>query len=72
MRPLLYIDLDRCRECGRCQARTVCRTRAIVQLERGDAPVIEAARCMGCMVCVPVCPHGAICTAENGTRLPDA
>jgi MinD superfamily P-loop ATPase len=51
MRPLLYIDFDRCHECGRCQARTVCRTRAIIQLERGDAPVIEAslgeaARCL--------------------------
>jgi MinD superfamily P-loop ATPase len=60
MRPLLYVDFERCQGCGHCQARPICRTRAIVQPDRGDAPLIEVDRCMGCLVCVPACPHEAI------------
>jgi Fe-S-cluster-containing hydrogenase component 2 len=49
-----------CQTCSTCQARLVCKTRAIVQYERGDLPAIDASRCRGCMVCIPACPFGAV------------
>jgi MinD superfamily P-loop ATPase len=60
MRPMPYVDAELCKTCRRCRARRVCRTRAITQIEAGDLPLVEWERCLGCMVCVPECPHGAI------------
>ena len=60
MRPILYVDLQACHTCSKCQARLACKTRAIVQIERGDLPVIDAERCLGCQTCVPACPFGAV------------
>ena len=60
MRPILHVDMHACQTCSACQARAVCKTRAIVQLERGDLPAIDAARCRGCMVCIPACPFNAV------------
>ncbi len=54
------VDLERCRACRHCAARAVCRTKAIVQLDPGEAPMIDAGRCFGCLVCAPACPAGAI------------
>jgi Fe-S-cluster-containing hydrogenase component 2 len=60
VRPILRIDAYACQTCSACQARLVCKTRAIVQYERGDLPAIDASRCRGCMVCIPACPFGAV------------
>ena len=60
MRPILRIDTYACQTCSACQARLVCKTRAIVQYERGDLPAIDAGRCRGCMICIPACPFGAV------------
>lgn len=60
MRPILHVDTYTCRTCSICQARLVCKTRAIVQYERGDLPAIDASRCRGCMICIPACPFGAV------------
>jgi Fe-S-cluster-containing hydrogenase component 2 len=60
MRPILRVDTYVCQTCTTCQARLVCKTRAIVQYERGDLPAIEPERCRGCMVCIPACPFGAV------------
>jgi len=60
VRPFLLIDPRLCQACAACDAKAVCRMRAVVQLERGDLPVIESSRCRGCMICVPACPHGAV------------
>jgi dihydromethanopterin reductase (acceptor) len=53
-----------CLACPRCPARQVCRSKAIVQIDRGEPPFIDPSRCYGCQVCIPACPHGAI--ALNG------
>ncbi|MCX6030553.1 MAG: 4Fe-4S binding protein [Chloroflexi bacterium] len=67
MRPILRIDLHVCQTCTTCQARTVCKTRAIVQYERGDLPIVDASRCRGCMVCIRACPFGAVRNDERPT-----
>jgi MinD superfamily P-loop ATPase len=65
MRPILRVDTYLCQNCSTCQPRLVCRTRAIVQYERGDMPVIEHSRCRGCMVCIPACPFAALNRADR-------
>lgn len=49
-----------CLVCGKCQARDVCRTKAILQIDRDEPPFIDPSRCYGCRACIPVCPAGAI------------
>lgn len=51
---------DRCQACPRCVARQVCRTKAILQIDIGEPPFIDASLCYGCHACIPACPHGAI------------
>ena len=51
---------ERCLACRRCVARQSCKTKALVQLDPGESPVVDAARCYGCHTCVPACPAGAI------------
>ncbi len=70
MRPTLYIDPTVCQMCSSCSARRACRPRAILQLDRGELPAVDAARCLGCKACVESCPHGAlrIIEARNGTN----
>lgn len=60
VRPILRVDTYTCHTCSDCQARLVCRTRAIVQYERGDLPAIDASRCLGCLICILACPFGAV------------
>jgi len=50
----------------------VCKTRAIVQFERGDLPIIESSRCRGCLICLPACPFGAIETPTADSPRPIA
>lgn len=56
--PLIREDL--CLACRRCVARQSCKTKALVQLDPGESPVVDAARCYGCFKCVVACPAGAI------------
>lgn len=65
MPPMLYIEPSLCRACPTCGARQACRTRAIVQIEHGDRPVVESSRCLGCMSCVVACPFGAVGNLAN-------
>lgn len=51
---------ERCDSCKRCMARHVCRTKAIMQIDPGEPPVIDPARCFGCLVCIQECPSEAI------------
>jgi formate dehydrogenase iron-sulfur subunit len=54
-----------CQACRRCEARKVCRTKAILQIDLDEAPFIDANLCYGCLACIPACPYGAI--QLNGT-----
>ena len=49
-----------CMACDRCVTRRVCKSKAIVQIDPSEAPMINAARCFGCQVCVDACPAHAI------------
>lgn len=60
MRPILYIEVTVCQTCSTCSARRACKTRAIHQPEHGDLPMIESDRCLGCLLCIPACPYGAV------------
>jgi MinD superfamily P-loop ATPase len=51
---------DLCLACRKCLARTVCRSKAILQIDPGEPPFIDPSRCYGCRACIPACPQGAI------------
>jgi MinD superfamily P-loop ATPase len=51
---------DLCQVCRKCLARQVCRSKAILQMDPGEPPYIDASLCYGCRVCIPACPNGAI------------
>lgn len=59
----LWIDDELCRNCRRCLAAKVCTVRAIVRLDRDEAPYVDVHRCYDCRKCLPACPFGAV---KNG------
>jgi Fe-S-cluster-containing hydrogenase component 2 len=54
------IDWETCQACSPCLARRVCKTKALLQLDPGEAPYIDFARCTNCAQCVLACCCGAI------------
>lgn len=54
------VDEGQCRGCKTCAARAVCRTKAMMVLDPGEAPFVDGSRCQGCRVCVPACPFEAV------------
>ncbi len=56
----LTIDEERCQVCDDCAARRKCRIRAIRTIDPGEAPILDPTYCLGCRVCVAVCPRGAV------------
>ncbi len=54
------IDPDRCLRCNRC-LKIGCP--AIVKTDA--APYIDASQCVGCGLCMAICPHGVIESMEN-------
>jgi MinD superfamily P-loop ATPase len=55
-----YVDDELCQACTKCLARTVCRTKAILQIDPGEPPYVDANLCYGCHACLPACPSQAI------------
>ncbi len=53
LRPV--IDWELCQVCYPCEAKQVCKTRAIVQIDPGELSFIEYNRCTNCGLCVPAC-----------------
>jgi Pyruvate/2-oxoacid:ferredoxin oxidoreductase delta subunit len=64
------INWDACQECSPCLARKSCKTKALLQLDPGDAPYIDYARCTNCAQCVLGCSFSAI--AMINTKIPNA
>jgi MinD superfamily P-loop ATPase len=61
------LDWDVCESCTPCQAKSVCKTRAIVQIDVGEPPYIELSRCSNCAACILACCCGAIRMENNGS-----
>lgn len=55
-----YVDLALCKACKKCMARSVCKSKALTQVDPGEPPFVDPARCYGCNRCVMECPFGAI------------
>ena len=55
-----HVEDDLCQACKKCVARSVCRSKAILQIDPGEPPFIDANLCYGCRACIPACPSGAI------------
>ena len=60
-----YVDVGLCQGCVKCEARAVCRSKALIQLDPGEPPFVDASRCYGCDLCVAACPFGAIRLNRN-------
>ena len=54
------MDDDKCQACRKCAARKVCRVKALVAIDPGEPPFVDASRCYGCLICLPACPFEAI------------
>jgi len=54
------VDATLCQSCSPCPARLVCKSKALMQLDRGEQAFVDASRCYGCNVCLPACPFGAV------------
>ena len=51
---------DLCQACAKCEAREVCRVKALVAIDPGEPPFVDGSLCYGCLVCIPACPFEAI------------
>jgi MinD superfamily P-loop ATPase len=70
MSSIPHIVDELCLACRKCQARDVCRSKAILQIDPGEPPFIDPSRCYGCRACIAACPNGAI--VLNGTDPADS
>jgi len=61
----VYIDEERCGVCERCEAQKVCKVKAIVRIDRDEAPVVDVHRCYGCRLCVEACRFGAVVSRKD-------
>ena len=59
------IDWEICQACYPCQARQVCKTRAIVKFDPDEPAFIELGRCDACGLCILACACGAITMRNN-------
>ena len=49
-----------CRQCESAPCMAVCPVGALVQEENPDRVMVNYDRCIGCKICVTVCPFGAM------------
>lgn len=59
-KPAPSVDPQLCRVCQECLAHTRCKPRALMRIEPGEMPFVDAARCNACYVCALDCPFDAI------------
>lgn len=66
--PQPFICPQLCAACEPCEARIVCKPRAIVQIDPGEQPYIALERCSRCGACLVGCVHQAIVMAFDGVE----
>lgn len=54
----VIVDRDACLGCVPCLPEERCPKKAVVRAE--GKPIVELLKCIGCLVCVDTCPHGAV------------
>jgi Fe-S-cluster-containing hydrogenase component 2 len=57
-----------CHNCSPCIAKTVCKTRALNQIDYDEPPYIDYSLCLKCAQCVHACRWGAI--VQRGLHVP--
>jgi carbon-monoxide dehydrogenase iron sulfur subunit len=55
-----------CRHCEDAPCVTICPTRAIEKLGPNQPVIVTAVRCIGCRLCLMVCPFGVIRLERDG------
>jgi carbon-monoxide dehydrogenase iron sulfur subunit len=55
-----------CRHCEDAPCVTVCPTQALHRIGEGQPVLIDDERCIGCKMCIMVCPFGVITLREGG------
>ena len=61
------MNWELCQVCDPCQARKVCKTRAIMQIDPDEPPIIALERCNRCAACVLACCCGAVSMVNSGS-----
>lgn len=56
----ITINDQQCQSCRRCLAAESCKVRAILRIDRDEAPYLDGERCYDCRVCIKACPFGAV------------
>ncbi|MBS7288769.1 MAG: 4Fe-4S binding protein, partial [Candidatus Freyarchaeota archaeon] len=54
----VIVDRDACLGCTFCSPEERCPEKAVVRVE--GKPIVQLLKCVGCLVCVDMCPHGAV------------
>ena len=69
MAPSGYISevSDECSGCGTC-AENICHFNAISMNETEDKAIINVGKCMGCGICVDMCPAEAISLRREASK----
>lgn len=62
-------DRNLCVGCGRCYLSCYDGGHQAIEMDKTDHPVLKAKNCVGCHLCLTVCPAGAI---SAGSRVPKA
>ncbi|MBI2252926.1 MAG: 4Fe-4S binding protein [Armatimonadetes bacterium] len=58
-----------CRHCEDAPCVSICPTKAMIKLGPGQAVILEKEKCIGCKMCILVCPFGVIKLDREGKAI---